>query len=53
VDGSLVPGAAAATNPSVLISALAQRCMDKVVGRIKKDLKDDKAGDKDKDKKHD
>jgi cholesterol oxidase len=38
VDGSLVPGSGAATNPSVLISALAQRCMDRVVWRIKSDL---------------
>jgi cholesterol oxidase len=34
VDGSVVPGAAAATNPSVLIAALAQRCMDKITLRI-------------------
>ncbi|HTU63431.1 MAG TPA: GMC oxidoreductase, partial [Polyangiales bacterium] len=38
VDGSLVPGAAAATNPSVLISALAQRCLDRIVTRIKHGL---------------
>lgn len=34
VDGSLIPGAAAATNPSVLVTALAQRCMDRITARI-------------------
>jgi cholesterol oxidase len=38
VDGSIVPGCAAATNPSVLIAALAQRCMDRITTRIKNDL---------------
>jgi cholesterol oxidase len=38
VDGSIVPGSGAATNPSVLISALAQRSMDKITTRIQNDL---------------
>jgi cholesterol oxidase len=38
VDGAMVPGAAAATNPSVLICALAQRCMDRVIEKIKHDM---------------
>ncbi|MET0390818.1 MAG: GMC oxidoreductase [Polyangiales bacterium] len=38
VDGSLVPGSGAATNPSILIAALAQRCMDRVVTKIIADL---------------
>jgi hypothetical protein len=38
VDGSLVPGAAAATNPSRLISALTERCLDRIVTRIEHGL---------------
>jgi cholesterol oxidase len=38
VDGSIVPGSGAATNPSVLICALAQRSMDKITTRIQNDL---------------
>jgi cholesterol oxidase len=34
VDGALVPGAAAVTNPTLLITALAERCMDHVVGDL-------------------
>jgi cholesterol oxidase len=41
VDGSLVPGAAAATNPSVLIFAHAQRCMERIVTRVKHGLSAD------------
>lgn len=37
VDGSIIPGAAAATNPSVLISAMADRCMVKIAKDIKRD----------------
>jgi cholesterol oxidase len=38
VDGSIVPGSGAATNPSLLISALAQRSMDRITTRISNDL---------------
>jgi cholesterol oxidase len=38
LDGSIVPGCSAATNPSVLIAALAQRGMDRLIERIKNDL---------------
>lgn len=38
LDGSIVPGCSAATNPTVLISALAQRGMDRIIERIKNDL---------------
>lgn len=38
VDGSIVPGAGAATAPSILISALAQRCMSRITGAIRRDL---------------
>jgi cholesterol oxidase len=34
VDGSLMPGAAAVTNPSLLITALAERCMDRIVEHL-------------------
>lgn len=37
VDGSLIPGSSAAANPSVLIAALAQRGMDRIVARIRGD----------------
>jgi cholesterol oxidase len=36
VDGSIIPGAAAVTNPSVLISAMADRCMAKIANDIKR-----------------
>jgi cholesterol oxidase len=32
VDGSLVPGPGAVTNPSLLITAMAERCMSKIAG---------------------
>jgi cholesterol oxidase len=34
VDGSVLPGPAAATNPSLLITALAERCMDFVTRHL-------------------
>jgi cholesterol oxidase len=34
LDGSLVPGASALANPSLLITAMAERCMSRIVGSI-------------------
>ena len=34
VDGSLIPGSTACTNPSLTIAALAERCMDKIITEI-------------------
>jgi cholesterol oxidase len=36
VDGSIIPGSSAAANPSVLIAALAQRGMERIVERIRR-----------------
>ncbi|MEH2051419.1 GMC oxidoreductase [Nostoc sp.] len=33
VDGSLIPGSAACTNPSFTIAALAERCLDKIIAQ--------------------
>jgi cholesterol oxidase len=37
VDGSLVPGASAVANPSLIITALAERCMSYVVEKVRHD----------------
>jgi cholesterol oxidase len=34
VDGSIVPGAAGVANPALLITALAERCMDHIVRQL-------------------
>ena len=39
VDGSILPGANAASNPSATIAALAERCMFYMVRNIRRDLK--------------
>lgn len=38
VDGSVVPGASAVANPSLLITALAERCMDHLTPEVALDL---------------
>lgn len=34
VDGALIPGSTACTNPSLTIAALAERCMDRIIPNI-------------------
>ena len=34
VDGALIPGSTACTNPSLTIAALAERCMDRIITEI-------------------
>ncbi len=49
IDGSLVPGASAVANPALIIAALAERCMDHIVGHWQRELAEetleDDAGD--------
>jgi cholesterol oxidase len=41
VDGAIMPGPAAVTNPSLLITALAERCLDRIVEDITGDCEYD------------
>ncbi|TBR61292.1 hypothetical protein BLD44_013390 [Mastigocladus laminosus UU774] len=36
VDGSLIPGSAACSTPSLTIAALAEWCMDRILNDVKK-----------------
>jgi cholesterol oxidase len=42
VDGALIPGSAACSNPSFTIAALAERSMDRLLNRSKREAADER-----------